>query len=74
MKGTLTKTQRLLAYGLNQFRINEEDKLTMLAFLEQEEDQLLMIRYLQTHLQATEQEILNAFGQILLRRKNLTES
>ena len=73
MKTTLTQTERLLAYGLNQFPINQEDKLTMLAFLQEEEDQLLMIHYLKTHPTAQEQEIMNEYGKILTRRKKLTK-
>ena len=70
----LTQIEKLLAYGLNQFPINEEDKLTLLAFLTEEEDQLLMIHYLKTHPNAKEQEIMNAYGEILLRRKRLNNS
>ena len=67
----LTQTEQLLAYGLNQFPINKEDKLTMLAFLQTEEDQLLMIYYLKTHPKANEKEIMNEYGKILTRRKKL---
>ena len=72
-KMELTQIEKLLSYGLSQFPINQEDRLTMLAFLREEEDQLLMIYYLKTHPDATEQEILNQYGAILTRRKRLME-
>lgn len=73
MKTTLTQTEQLLAYGLNQFPINEDDKLTILGFLREEEDQLLMIHYLKAHPAAQEKDIMNEYGEILTRRKRLTE-
>lgn len=69
MSKPLTQIEQLLAYGLNQFPINHDDKLTMLAFLREEEDQLLMIYYLKTHPEAQEQDIMNEYGRILKRRK-----
>ena len=69
----LSQTEQLLAYGLNQFQINKEDKLTILAFLQNEEDQLLMIYYLKTHPQVNEEDIMNEYGKILTRRKKLSK-
>ena len=73
METPLTITEQLLAYGLNQFPINQEDKLAMLAFLTEEEDRLLMIYYLKTHPTAQEGDIMNEYGRILTRRKQLMQ-
>ena len=70
-----TKTQKLLMYGLKHHPINKEDSLAIFSFMENnEEDQLLMIHYLQTNPNASEQEVLNASGDILMRRKKLMNS
>lgn len=73
METDLTFTEQLLTYGINQFPINRRDRLTILAMLTEEEDQMLMIYFLKTHPEAQEQDILNEFGKILTRRKKLTE-
>ena len=73
METDLTFTEQLLTYGINQFPINRRDRLTILAMLTEEDDQLLMIYYLKTHPEAQEKEIMNAYGRILTRRKKLTE-
>ena len=74
MKTTLTQIEQLLACCLNQFPINQEDKLAMLCFLREEEDQLLMIHFLKTHPTAQEDDIMNEYGKILARRKKLTDA
>ena len=62
-------------YGLKHHPINKEDSLAIFSFMENnEEDQLLMIHYLQTNPNASEQEVLNASGDILMRRKKLMNS
>ena len=49
--------------------------MAIFSFMENnEEDQLLMIHYLQTNPNASEQEVLNASGDILMRRKKLMNS
>ena len=68
----LTKIQRLLLYGLKQFDMPTEDAAAISVYLEEEDDQLLMIAYLASHLDATHQEIMNEFGRLLKQRKNLT--
>ena len=70
----LTQTEKLLIYDLNQFPLSEEDQEAIFLFLREEEDQLLMIYYLKTHLNATPQDILNESGRILQQRKRLNES
>ena len=70
---SLTQTEKLLIYGLSQFQISEEDQEAIFLYLREEEDQLLMIYYLQTHPKATEQEILNESGRILEQRKKTTK-
>ena len=67
----LTQTQKLLIYGLSQFSISEEDQEAIFLFLENEDDQLLMIHYLKTHPHATPQDILNESGRLLKQRKRI---
>ena len=67
----LTKTERLLLYGLNQFKVSKEDMKAIVLFLEEEDDQILMIHYLKTHPNATPQDILNESGRLLKQRKRL---
>ena len=69
-KPTLTKTQRLLLYGLDQLKMPDEEAAAIVAYLE-EDDQVLMIDYLVHHLNATHQEIMNEFGRLLKQRKRL---
>ena len=66
----LTKTQRLLLYGLNQFEMPSEEAAAISVYLE-EDDQVLMIDYLVHHRDATHQEIMNEFGRLLEQRKRL---
>ena len=68
----LTKTERLLLYGLKQFNMPSEEAAAIAVYLE-EDDQVLMIDYLVHHLNATHQEIMNEFGRILELRKNITK-
>jgi hypothetical protein len=68
----LTKTERLLLYGLKMFKVTKEDAAAIMAFLE-EDDHILMIHYLKTHTNATPQDILNESGRILKQRKRLTK-
>ena len=70
----LTKTQNMLIYGLKQFKISKENRVSIALFLESEEDQILMIDFLIHNQEATEQEILKAVRNILIRRKKLTDS
>ncbi len=70
----LSKTQKLLAYGLNLHGVNVDDGVAMILFLEEEADQLLMIDYLMNHPNATPQEILNESGRLLIQRKKLQNS
>ena len=71
-KTELTKTQRLLLYGLNQFEMPSEEAAAIVVYLE-EDDQVLMIDYLVHHLNATHQEIMNEFGRLMKQRKKLTQ-
>ena len=68
----LTKTERLLIYGLNQFKVSKEDMKAIVIFLE-EDDQILMIHYLKTHPNATHQDILKEAERLLTQRKMLTK-
>lgn len=68
----LTKTERLLLYGLNQFKMSAEDMKMIVIFLK-EDDQLLLIHYLKTHPNATRQDILKETERLLIQRKRLTE-
>ena len=68
----LTKVQRLLIYGLKLFKVTKEDAVAIVAFMA-EDDQVLLIHYMKTHPNATEQEILNESGRILERRKTMTK-
>ena len=70
---TLTQTEKLLIYGLRQFQMSEQNQEAIFLFLREEADQLLMIYYLKTHPEATEQEILNESGRILELRNNITK-
>lgn len=66
----LTKTERLLLYGLNQFKVSKEDMKTVVLFLN-EDEQILMIHYLITHMNATPQDILRETERLLTQRKRL---
>ena len=68
----LTKVQKTLLYGLKQFEMPSEEAASIVAYLE-EDDQVLMIDYLVHHLNATHQEIMNEFGRLLKQRKKLTK-
>ena len=74
METNLTKTQQLLTYGLKQLGVSQNNLVSIILFLENEEDQILMIDFLIHHQQATEQEIMQAAKNILIRRKKLTET
>ena len=67
----LTQIEKLLIYGLNLTDLPEEDQEAIFLFLEEEDDQILMIHYLKTHPNATPQEIRNESGRLLRQRKNL---
>ena len=67
----LTKIERLLLYGLNQFNMSAEDMKLIVIFLK-EDDQLLMIHYLKTHPDATRQDILKETERLLEQRKRLS--
>ena len=69
----LTKIQKLLVYGMSQFKMDIDNERIIFSLMKEEDDQLLMIYFLKTHPDATEQEILNASGSILMRRKKLEE-
>ena len=69
----LTKTERLLLYGLKQFKMPSEEAAAISVYLEEEEDQLLMIAYLVNHPNATHQEIMNEFGRLLKQRQSETK-
>ena len=60
----LTKTQRLLLYGLKTFNVEMEDAVGLVAFMT-EDNQLLLIHYMKTHPEATAQEIMNVAGDII---------
>ena len=66
----LTKTERLLLYGLNQFNVSEEDMKTIVLFLN-EDEQVLMIHYLITHMNATPQDILRETERLLTQSNRL---
>lgn len=69
----LTKTQKLLLYGLKQAKIGKTNSVSIAYCMKEEDDQLLMIHYLLGHPKATEQEILNESGRILEQRKQFTK-
>ena len=69
----VTKTQKLLLTGLNQFNTKKQNRIIIMMCLEKEDDQLLMIDYLLSHQDATEQDIMNALGDILEQRKKINE-
>lgn len=68
----LTKTQRVLLYGLKQFNMPSDEASAISAYLA-EDDQVLMVDYLVHHPDATHQEIMNEFGRIIKQRKRLEE-
>ena len=69
----LTKIQRLLLYGLKQFDMPCDEAAAISAYLEEEDDQVLMIDYLVNHLNATHQEIMNECGRLLKNRNKINE-
>ena len=69
----LTQIQEMLVYGMSQFKMDINNKRAIFSVLKEEDDQLAMIKFLMMHPEATEQEILNESGRILIQRKNLTE-
>lgn len=68
----LTKTQRLLMYGLKQLNTSEEDMVLIMVSLQEEDEQLEMILYLASHLEATDQDILKKTCDIIEKRKKFT--
>lgn len=68
----LTKVQKMLLYGLKLFKVTKEDAVAIVAFLE-EDDQILLIHYMKTQPNATPQDILNESGRLLKQRKRLTK-
>ena len=70
----LTQIQKMLVYGMSQFKMDINNERAIFSVLKEEDDQLAMIKFLMMHPEATEQEILNESGRILIRRKNLTEA
>lgn len=68
----LTKTQKLLMYGLKQLNTSEEDMVIIMVSLQEEEEQLEMIQYLASHLDATDQDILKKLCDIVTKRKKFT--
>ena len=69
----LTKIQGLLLYGLKQFEMPRDEAAAISVYLEEEDDQVLMIDYLVNHLNATHQEIMNEFGRLLKQRTKINE-
>ncbi len=61
----LTKMQKLLIYGLTLFGLDEETQLSIFLLMQTAEQQAAMIVFLQTHENATEQQILKQVKQIL---------
>ena len=66
----LTLTERLLLYGLKQRDMPTEEAAAISVYLKEEEDQLQMIAYLMKYPNASHQEIMNKFGDILEQREN----
>ena len=66
----LTPIQEGLLYGLKQFNMPTKDAAVITAYLEEEMEQVEMMYYLATHKEATHQEIMNKFGDILEQREN----
>ncbi len=66
----LSLTERMLAYGLTLFPLDEETQWVIYSFLETEEEKIQMIAYLIDHEEATEQDIMAALFEIV---KSTTE-
>ncbi len=66
----LTKTERMLFCGLDQFGIPKED-MKMIAFFLKPDDHVLMIHFLKTHPDATHQDIMQETARLLKQRKRL---
>lgn len=71
---SLSRTEKILASSLMHHNMDTQDIISTLVFLENEDDQLLMIHYLKTHPETTQQDILNETGRLLKQRKKLNES
>ena len=69
----LTKIEAGLLYGLKQFNMPATEAAAISVYLT-EDEQILMMYYLASHPQATHQEIMNEFGELLQQRKRLNES
>ena len=52
--------EKTLVYGLSQFPLSEEDQFHIYLLLREAEAQVLMIDYLSSHLDATQQEVMKA--------------
>ena len=61
---TLTKVQKTLLYGLKLFKVSKENAVALVAHME-ENEQLLLIHYMKTHMDATAQEVVNEAGRII---------
>ena len=56
--------EETLVYGLMQFPLSEEDQFNIYLLLQTAEEQILMIEFLASHLDATKQEVMKAAFQI----------
>ena len=62
----LSKVEKALLYGLSLTPLKKEEIYPIPLFLDTEEQQIEMIRFLKNHPKATAQEVMNAVGDILI--------
>lgn len=66
----LTKTQKTLIRCLKVCKVSKEDAVGLAMFTEDDE-QVLLIHYMNTHPEATPQEIMNEGVRLIKKRKNM---
>ncbi len=65
----LSNLEKALIYGLSLTPLKKKDILTIPDFLDTEEQQVEMIRFLKKHPKATEQEVFQAMAEIIIANK-----
>ena len=65
----LSNLEKALIYGLSLTPLKKKEVLTIPDFLDTEEQQVEMIRFLKNHPEATEQEVFQAVADIITAHK-----
>ena len=69
----LTKIQKILIYGLKQLKIKAENAELLARILEDENDQIAIIKYLLEKPNTTQLKVVKEIGLLLEKRKKINE-